>query len=77
MNVPFIPPMTGDSKSDIDRIVDYLYDLSRYLAVGEPDPAWSVTGTTTDKVLASGDTLSATQNVLGTLIQTLQSKGII
>ena len=77
MGVPFIPPMTGDPKSDIDKIVIYLYDLASYLAEGEPEPAWSVTGTTTDKVLASGDTLTATQDVLGTLIQTLQGKGII
>lgn len=38
---------------------------------------WSTSGITTDKVLASGDTLLQTQNVLGTLIDTLKTQGIL
>lgn len=42
-----------------------------------PDSGWSTSGTSTDKALASGDTLAQTQDVLGTLITTLIAKGLL
>lgn len=41
------------------------------------DGTWTVSGTSVDKSLVSGDTLTATQDVLGTLIQVLIAKGIL
>ncbi len=43
----------------------------------DPNTGWSTSGTATDKVLVSGDTLVATQDVLGTLITTLIGKGVL
>lgn len=76
MNPPFVPLMTGEVRKDVDRIVKYLSDLNDYLAArGVPSTGWVATGTVTDTTLTAGDTLAATQDVLGTLIQYLLSKG--
>lgn len=41
-----------------------------------PDSGWSTSGVTPDKALTVGDTLAQTQDVLGTVIASLISKGI-
>jgi len=43
----------------------------------DPDTGWSTTGVTPDKALTVGDTLAQTQDVLGTLIATLITKGVL
>jgi len=54
------------------------YEASAWRDIkGAPDTGWSTSGTAADKVLVSGDTLAATQDVLGTLITTLIAKGIL
>lgn len=77
MPVPYPPLQTGIPEQDIELIFSYLNELAMFIANGEPDQGWSVSGTTSDKVLASGDTLANTINVLATLIQTLTLKRIL
>lgn len=66
-----------DIVGNVQKIISYLYSLEDYLNENVTDDAWGAVGITTDKSLTSGDTLIATQNVLGTLITTLKEKGII
>jgi hypothetical protein len=74
---PFVPMLTGDTARDIEALHAHLLDLNAWLAEGEPDSGWSTSGLSTDKVLASGDTLAATQNVLASLIEVLKVKGVL
>jgi hypothetical protein len=69
--------IVDDIPGNVQKIIVYLYSLEDYLNENVTDDAWVVTGVTVDKTLASGDTLTATQNVLGTLITTLKEKGIL
>lgn len=66
-----------DLVGNVQKIISYLYDIEDYLNENVTDDAWGTVGTVTDKSLTSGDTLTATQNVLGTLITTLKEKGIL
>jgi hypothetical protein len=78
MPAPDIPLFTDDDiPGNLDKVIWYLYSLADYLNEVSTDPSWSVTGTVVDTTLTSGDTLAATQNVLGTLINSLKEKGVI
>jgi hypothetical protein len=78
MPAPDIPIFTDDDvPGNLDKVIWYLYSLADYLNEVSTDPSWTVTGTAVDMTLVSGDTLVATQNVLGTLINSLKEKGVI
>ncbi len=75
---PDLPFFSGIVERDFDLLVRYISDLVDYLNTQAlPIGTWTTTGTATDRALTSGDTLSATQDVLGTLITDLKSKGIL
>lgn len=78
MNPPNVPYMiVNDLSGNVTRIIGYLQSLEAFLRDGEPDPAWVVTGITADTTLAVGATLPETVAVLGTLINSLKSKGLV
>lgn len=78
MPVPLLPQFTSSRDQNWDLLVTWLGDLVDYLNKRDSlDMGWSVIGTATDRVLNSGDTLSATQDVLGTLINLLLTQGIL
>lgn len=82
-NPPFPPLFVDSGELELDLplnlaiVIGYLYDLSGYLADGEPDGGWSTSGVTERKTLTVGDTLAETQDTLGTLMELLAQKGIL
>jgi len=76
-NPPVVPLQTGIVEADIDLLFGYLAELQSYLLNGEHDATWVTTGVVTDQTLTIGDTLTATQHVLGTVINTLADKGVL
>jgi hypothetical protein len=76
-NPPVVPLQTGVTLADIDLLFRYLLELQSYLLNGEHDATWVTTGVVTDQTLTVGDTLTATQHVLGTVINTLANKGVL
>lgn len=74
MPVPEPPLLTGDLRRDVSNMYAYLTDLATYLKY-TPHEGWSTVGTSELKVMTSGDTLTHTQDVLGTLINTLIDRG--
>jgi len=76
-NPPVVPLQTGIVEADIDTLFKYLRELYGYLLNGEHDATWVTTGVVTDQTLTIGDTLTATQHVLGTVINTLADKGVL
>lgn len=76
-NPPVVPLQTGIVEADIDLLFGYLVELQSYLLNGEHDAGWITSGVVADQTLTVGDTLAATQHVLGTVINTLADKGVL
>ena len=76
-NPPPVPLFTGLLDQDADLLVGYLYSLQSYLTTGEPSETWSTSGNVARITLVVGDTLTDTQHTLATLINVLNSKGIL
>lgn len=82
-NPPYLPQLqvTGDDirdiKENIDLIYGYLQFLQIWLAEGEVDPGWSVSGTVERKQITGTETLTQLMDFVGTLAQLLATKGIL
>lgn len=67
----------ADTQANVEMLWWYLSDLAAYLQTLEPNPGWSTSGVVEDKSLAVGDSLTATQHFLGTLVATLKSQNAL
>lgn len=74
MALPFPPQLTGDNTRDILALHRYLYEV---LIDVQADDGWLISGVVEDRTLTVGDSLAATQQVLGTLIAVLVERGIL
>ena len=74
MNIPLPPLRTGNIQQDVDRLYWW---ISQVIIALQAESGWSTTGTVSRKGVVSGDTLVHTQDVLGTLVQTLEAKGLL
>jgi hypothetical protein len=83
---PQLPLFSGlaiHQEEDFDLLVRYLGDLADYLASLRtsditPNSGWSVSGVSTDKSFNVGTvTLTELANVVGTLITTMISQGLL
>lgn len=82
-NPPYVPQLveTGNFEQDttvnLAIIVGYLQSLSSWLAEGEPDPGWTVTGIIENRTLTGTSTPTQVLDFLGTLAGVLVQKGIL
>ena len=76
INLPHPPLFTGDSGIDIELLKTYINDLYSSLITNTAS-GYIVTGVTESRILTTGDTLTETQDFLGTLASDLITKGVI